>query len=83
MNIFHDPDQFTGVSEHRTCGFHQRNPGVKYAGCTCSAFYALRPATPEEYRANRLRTRSERRRRGLLYLSDNSTLPPLPEGRNG
>ena len=24
-------------SEHHTCEFHKKNPGVQWAGCTCSA----------------------------------------------
>lgn len=27
-------------SEHTTCEFHKKNPGVSYAGCTCSGAYS-------------------------------------------
>ena len=34
---------------HHTCGFHKKNPGQQYAGCTCSGSYSLvlgSPPTP-------------------------------------
>ena len=34
---------------HHTCGFHKKNPGQQYAGCTCSGSYSLvlgPPPTP-------------------------------------
>lgn len=27
-------------STYETCEFHKKNPGVNYAGCTCSASYS-------------------------------------------
>jgi hypothetical protein len=47
-----DPDDFVGTSSLHTCPFHRANPGVAYAGCTCSGAFSLRKATPEEREAN-------------------------------
>lgn len=29
-------------STHHTCPFHEKNPGVSHAGCTCSASFSGR-----------------------------------------
>lgn len=54
MLIEYDPDSIMTIQTHTTCGFHQRNPGKAFAGCTCSFTAGTRKATPEEYRRNRL-----------------------------
>lgn len=51
MIIHHDPDEWVSVSDSHACDFHVANPGVSYAGCTCSSSYGQRRATPEEYAA--------------------------------
>lgn len=50
MIIIHDPYQVP-VMESSTCPFHQKNPGVAFAGCTCHGSYFLRPMTAEERKA--------------------------------
>lgn len=46
--IPHDPDLYEAYSEHRTCSFHQRNPGKPYAGCTCMSSFGSRPRKAED-----------------------------------
>lgn len=31
--------KFIAKSSYQTCEFHKKNPGVNYAGCTCTASY--------------------------------------------
>lgn len=59
----HPDDVVTEVKTH-TCFFHRRTPWVaSFAGCTCSAQYSQRRATPEEREANRNAREAEERRR--------------------
>lgn len=58
--MIYDPDATVPVSEHRTCLFHQNNPGKFTPFCSCSSSYGSRPATPEEYRERRRKRLSER-----------------------
>lgn len=48
MLIRYDPDESKSVSEHHVCPFHEENPGVSYAGCTCSSSHGLVRRPPEE-----------------------------------
>lgn len=48
MLVHHDDDEWEAVSSHRTCGFHKLQPGMPYAGCTCSSSYGQRRRTPGE-----------------------------------
>ena len=41
---------------HTVCGFHQRNPGKPYPGCTCSGAYVARTKPMEDW------TEEEKRR---------------------
>lgn len=41
-------DNLIGESFSQTCGFHKKNPGMPYAGCTCTGGYTLREMTAEE-----------------------------------
>lgn len=42
MIVYWNPDEWETFSEHHTCPFHRRNPGVPWAGCTCSGSYGMR-----------------------------------------
>lgn len=59
MIINYDPDDWVTEHYHRTCLFHQKHHSEPYAGCTCSADYSQRRATPEERRANTYRRLSK------------------------
>ena len=37
-----DPKKYETFSEHTVCGYHKRNPGKSYAGCTCFGVWGLR-----------------------------------------
>lgn len=60
MFIPYDPDEWVSCFEHTVCDFHQKHPSKQFAGCTCSASFGQRKATPEEYRANRKKRLEER-----------------------
>lgn len=63
MLIMHDPDDYVATSTRYTCPFHQANPDIaSYAGCTCSASWGTRLATPEERKQNRERRLDQQRR---------------------
>ena len=36
-----NPDDYEIHTEHTTCQFHKDNPGVPYAGCTCTSSYSM------------------------------------------
>lgn len=43
MLIHFNPEDYETVVEHRTCEYHKKHPEHRsYAGCACSATYALR-----------------------------------------
>ena len=48
MLIEYNPDEWEIISEVHTCQFHKNNPGVSWAGCTCSASYSQRKKTELE-----------------------------------
>lgn len=63
MLIQYDPDAYVATSSYEPCPFHKANPDIRdYPGCTCTASWGQRPATPEEYRKNR-EARLDRERR--------------------
>lgn len=42
MSIIHfNPDDYETHTDHMTCQFHKDNPGVPYAGCTCTGTYSV------------------------------------------
>jgi len=45
MQVEHNPDDYETHTEHTTCQFHKDNPGVPYAGCTCT--YSLHKKNKE------------------------------------
>lgn len=55
MIIFHNPDNWTTEITSHTCHIHQKYPLAVVPGCTCSATYGLRAATPQEREENRKR----------------------------
>jgi hypothetical protein len=46
--IHYDPDRYRTEVKSHTCAFHEAQPGVPYAGCTCSASYGSVERPPEE-----------------------------------
>ena len=63
MLIYHDPDAWETVTTSTTCAFHEKNPGVPFAGCCCSFSSGQRPRPPEEAaarRAKRVREEEDR-----------------------
>jgi hypothetical protein len=47
--IYHDPDEWTTVSETHTCPYHEANPEDRaWPGCTCSASYGMVRRPQEE-----------------------------------
>lgn len=56
MLITPDHEGYVAESEHRVCAFHQKHLGEPLAGCICSSYYGLRPATPEERAENHKRS---------------------------
>lgn len=53
MLIHSDPDSQVPTSERTTCDYHKAHPGEPWAGCTCSASFGVRQATPEEKKERR------------------------------
>jgi hypothetical protein len=51
MLIRHDEDEWELTYEHRTCAFHERSPGITYAGCTCMTSIGGKRRTPAEVAA--------------------------------
>jgi len=41
MLIPFNPAEYETKTEYHTCLFHEKNPGVPYAGCTCSSTHTL------------------------------------------
>ena len=41
MLIEYNPDDYEVVSQSHTCGYHEKNPGKPWAGCTCSGSHGL------------------------------------------
>lgn len=46
--LIRQPPIETEISRH-TCSFHERHPGVSYAGCTCSGSYKVRVKPMKEW----------------------------------
>lgn len=69
MIIHHDEDLYESVYSHRTCPFHERNPGKTYAGCGCSSSWGQRLRSPEEVAAIKARRQRERED-GILAEAD-------------
>lgn len=46
-----NPDNYTTEVIERKCPFHQNFPSEHWSGCTCSAAFLQRKATPEEREA--------------------------------
>ena len=61
MLIEHDPDRYVPMVTQTICGYHKRNPGIPYPGCTCSTTFTTRETTTEEYRERRRKRLSARR----------------------
>jgi hypothetical protein len=62
MMPYEDPNDWVSVFENYPCPFHKIAPGESYPGCTCSAKYFRRKATPEEREAN-IKSANERAER--------------------
>ena len=48
MIIDYNPDDYEMKAEIHTCEFHKNNPGMVFAGCTCTANYSQVPKKKEE-----------------------------------
>lgn len=62
MLIHFDPDEHESYSTHCTCPFHKEQPGVAFAGCTCSFSIGQRRRAHEDLariKAERQRQREE------------------------
>lgn len=59
MLVHYDPDNYEYVMTAHTCAFHEVNPGVPYAGCTCSASGGQKLRSSEEIFAIKARKREE------------------------
>lgn len=66
-----DPDETMPVRETRICEYHKKYPREQYAGCTCSASFGSRAATPEEAKANRLKRLTAENKDLLAKLDTN------------
>lgn len=51
MLIYHDPDEWETVTTFTPCAFHEKNPGVPFAGCCCQGSVGQRMRDPEEAKA--------------------------------
>ena len=49
-----DPKDMKVVTNHHTCDYHKRNPGVSWAGCTCGGSWGYRTKTAKEKEDDRL-----------------------------
>lgn len=70
MLINHNPDDYVSEVVQHTCEHHKRQPwDTGWPGCTCSAGYSTRLATPEE-RAENVRRREEEQERRCKHMAD-------------
>ena len=70
MLIEHNPDDFVTEIKERRCEHHKRQPwDVGWPGCTCSASYGQRRATPEERAAN-IKAREDEAERRRKHMAD-------------
>lgn len=66
---YENPDDYVSEFTQHACQFHQIAPGESFAGCTCSATYARRKATPEERESNIKAREAREARKGEAYRS--------------
>ena len=64
---YYDPDGMVAEWRNHICPFHKIAPGEPYAGCTCSATYSTRKATPEEREQNRKAREARDAKRAEAY----------------
>lgn len=60
MQIHLDSDEYEATHDTTTCRFHRLNPGVAYAGCTCSASFGQRRRSNDEIAEIKKRKQKER-----------------------
>ena len=70
MLIHHNPDDYISEFTKHTCEHHKRMPwDTAWPGCTCSAGYGQRRATPEERAAN-VKAREQEAERRRQHMAD-------------